>query len=165
MVRSIEVVCDCCGRKETQEGHERIRRMKLMIVDVDDDRHQTRCEFDLCLECLNILVMGDAKVELQPAARAMVKQLVDKQRDHLQRDDEPVPGDAGCPYKRAYVSGICGKPSMQGSKYCAEHSRKRCVTCDSQATHECSYAGSIAVCGAPLCDDKECEEQHDYSHR
>ncbi len=56
-----------------------------------------------------------------------------------------------CPFIRAWI-GHCNKPIAAGSSYCAEHARLTCVSCDAQATGECSAALGL-VCGSPLCND------------
>ena len=44
--------------------------------------------------------------------------------------------------------GKCGKPTIEGSKYCKEHDGLKCKNCGNQATHECSETFGL-VCGAP----------------
>jgi hypothetical protein len=68
----------------------------------------------------------------------------------------------GCQYDKPW-QGNCGNKVVEGTNYCKEHSVK-CFKCKKrQATHGCSCAGSF-VCGAPLCDSKECIDNHWRSH-
>ena len=57
-----------------------------------------------------------------------------------------------CKFERAWI-GACKQPANE-TGFCEEHKKIKCVSCEAQATHECSETGQL-VCGAPLCDDCE----------
>ncbi len=58
----------------------------------------------------------------------------------------------------------CKSPKQPKKKFCKEHLKLKCDICGKQATHECGYSLSL-VCGAPLCDNKQCvEKEHNKRH-
>jgi hypothetical protein len=56
-----------------------------------------------------------------------------------------------CRFVKEWV-GTCTEDVIEGSDYCEEHSKLKCVSCGAQATQGCSETGSM-VCGAPLCNE------------
>ena len=64
-----------------------------------------------------------------------------------------------CKFDVAWV-GYCGT-NDNNTDICNEHKKEKCVSCGGQATHQCPMASSM-VCGAPLCDKKECKEKHGH---
>lgn len=69
----------------------------------------------------------------------------------------------GCKFIKAWI-GKCGKPTTNGTNYCEEHIGKECVLCNRQATHECDRTPYNFVCGAPLCNNRECIDKHHEGH-
>lgn len=70
-----------------------------------------------------------------------------------------------CQFDLSWI-GLCGKPTINNSNYCAEHSDKKCSVCGDQATHDCPTASSL-MCGAPLCSKCRhgCMGNKEYNHK
>lgn len=63
-----------------------------------------------------------------------------------------------CKFDNAW-EGNCNKETDH--EYCEEHSKLKCEICGKQATHTCPVTMQL-ICGALLCDDPKCKEQHDF---
>jgi len=50
----------------------------------------------------------------------------------------------------------CGGLVSGSSGYCLIHLKTKCITCQSQATHNCEEDG----CKTPLCDNRYCTTDH-----
>jgi len=57
-----------------------------------------------------------------------------------------------CKFIKAWV-GQCKEEATE-TGFCEKHSKEICVSCRTQATHECDETGQF-VCGVSLCDDCE----------
>lgn len=60
-----------------------------------------------------------------------------------------------CAFVVSWV-GYCGAecPADHELMLCEKHAAMKCVSCGSQATHDCDHTGQF-VCGHPLCESCE----------
>lgn len=63
-----------------------------------------------------------------------------------------------CKFDKSWI-GRCKQPIFGTTEYCTEHLDVKCCQCGEQATHDCEETFQF-VCGAPLCDKKECKIKH-----
>jgi hypothetical protein len=60
--------------------------------------------------------------------------------------------------------GRCPKPAIAGAAMCEEHQVKTCGECGRPATHDCARTQGALICGALLCSDPGCRDQHGHQH-